>query len=209
MTASKRISYSAMRPYLRTGDIVLCSGNTLFSRIVRRVTRSEWSHCGLIVEHPDTGELCIWESTTPTEVADLELGMPVDGVQLVPMHERLRTYPGHVAVRRLDADRTREMLDALHEFRMESAGRPFDRDVFELLRAAFDSQAFGLEDNIEDLAKYFCSELLAEAYQRMGLLPPDPPSNEYTPKDFSTEVTGRLRLSAHARLSAEIHLDPE
>jgi hypothetical protein len=207
--ARKPTPYSAMRPYLRTGDIVLCSGNALFSRIVRRVTGSEWSHCGMIIEHEITGELCIWESTTPTEVADIETGVPVSGVQLVPLQRRLQSYSGHVAVRRLEATRTREMLDALHDFRAEAAGKPFDKDIFELLRAAFDDDGVGLEDNVEDLAAYFCSELLAEAYQRMGLLPPNPPSNEYTPKDFSSEMPGRLRLPHRVRLCAEIRIDPE
>jgi hypothetical protein len=39
--------------------------------------------------------------------------------------------------------------------------------------------------NKEDLSSLFCSELVAEAYQKMGLLTEQLPSNEYIPKDFS------------------------
>jgi hypothetical protein len=55
-----------------------------------------------------------------------------------------------------------------------------------LLRAAF-SGWFGASRG-ERLNSLFCSELVAEAYQAMGLLPESPPgrpSNEYTPRDFA------------------------
>ncbi len=52
----------------------------------------------------------------------------------------------------------------------------------ELVKAAYDGP-FGR--NTEDLSSLFCSELVAEAYQRLGLLSEAKPANEYTPADFS------------------------
>ena len=49
-------------------------------------------------------------------------------------------------------------------------------------KAAYDGP---LGHNEEDLSSLFCSELVAEAYQRIGLLTSAMPSNEYTPKDFA------------------------
>jgi len=63
--------------------------------------------------------------------------------------------------------------------------------------------------NQKDLTSLFCSELLAETYIRMGLLPEDPkhPSNEYTPKDFSSDAPATaLPLQKGAKLSKEIIL---
>ena len=57
-----------------------------------------------------------------------------------------------------------------------------------MIKAAYDGP---LGHNQEDLSSLFCSELVAEAYQRLGLLPKPPqglPSNEYTPRDFAKNI---------------------
>ena len=66
--------------------------------------------------------------------------------------------------------------------RREVAGREYEQDTLELIKAAYDGP-FG--HNEEDISSLFCSELVAEAYQRLGLLSEEKPSNEYTPADFS------------------------
>jgi len=55
----------------------------------------------------------------------------------------------------------------------------------ELLKSAYDGP-FG--KNEEDLSSLFCSELVAEAYQRLGLLTEGTPSNEFTPADFGGDI---------------------
>jgi hypothetical protein len=70
--------------------------------------------------------------------------------------------------------------------RKELSRKPYERSQIELLKAAYDG--FGGASSGEDLSSLFCSELVAEGYQAMGLLPEFPaglPSNEYTPIDFS------------------------
>lgn len=62
------------------------------------------------------------------------------------------------------------------------AGREYEQDQIELIKAAYDGP---LGRNSEDLTSLFCSELVAEAYQRLGLLSEEKPSNEYTPAEFS------------------------
>lgn len=62
------------------------------------------------------------------------------------------------------------------------------KNKLELIKAAYGGW---LGDNKENLSSLFCSELVAEAYQRMGLLPEVgsahkvKPSNEYTSRFFS------------------------
>lgn len=92
------------------------------------------------------------------------------------------------------------MLETLSQFRQEMKGRPYEEDEIELIKAAYDGP---LGRNTEDLRSLFCSELVAEAYQRMGLLSDAQPANEYTPKDFSDE--GELVL-LKGKLGKEIRL---
>jgi hypothetical protein len=58
----------------------------------------------------------------------------------------------------------------------------------------------------EDLTRVFCSELVAAAYQHLGLLDQYPPAGGYAPKDFSSEQTdsAALLLLKGAQLSDEI-----
>jgi hypothetical protein len=94
------------------------------------------------------------------------------------------------------------MRAALLAFYQEARGRPYERNRLELFRSVYDGP---LGDNRkEDDTSFFCSELVAEAYQRMGLLPPNPPANEYTPHDFSSERKKPLPLQLGATLGPEV-----
>jgi len=50
-----------------------------------------------------------------------------------------------------------------------------------------------------------CAEIVAVTDQRMGLLPPTPPANAYTPGDFSTEHE-KVRLLQGATLGPQREL---
>lgn len=186
------MTYEDLRPTLDTGDIVLFAGKGGISASIKWFTRSRWSHVGMVVFLREMELLAVWEATTLCNIADVLTGVATKGVQLVPLSERLRRYPGEIAIRR---------LVELAALRQALRGRPYERRVLDLVRAAYDGWAGA---NAENLSSLFCSELVAEAYQTMGLLPPDPPSSEYTPHDWSTD---RLPLPANYRLGDAICLD--
>jgi hypothetical protein len=50
-----------------------------------------------------------------------------------------------------------------------------------------------------------CAEVLARTYQRMGLLPPEPPPNGYAPRDFSEQHT-KLHLLRGATLGPQVEV---
>ena len=56
----------------------------------------------------------------------------------------------------------------------------------QLVRAAYGG------NETEDLSSLFCSQLIAAAYQRLGLLPQDTLSNNFVPSDFGTDLCHRL-----------------
>lgn len=182
-------AYANARKKLRTGDVVLFSGKGGISTGIKWFTNSKWSHVGMVVRVPEWDMVLLWESTTLSNVADIQSGKAVKGVQLVSLSDRLKTYDGAVSVRRLDGvERDATFNNTLTTLRRELQGRPYERDETELLLSAVDG--FGLVTNDRDLSSLFCSEMVAEAYQRLGLLPKDPPSNEYTPRDF--DVNGAV-----------------
>ena len=179
-----------LRAVLRTGDLVLFSGKGGASAGIKWATFSRWSHVGLVVVLPEYDFVTVWESSTTTTLLDLDTRQLNKGVQLAPLSARLAQYEGAVAIRRLSGvDFGTEDIGRLMQLRRELAGRPYEEDKLELIKAAWD-HTFGA--NSEDLSSLFCSELVAEAYQCLGLLGPDKPSNEYVPADFSTARTQPL-----------------
>ncbi len=86
------------------------------------------------------------------------------------------------------------MRSALLNFYDEARNRPYERNRLELLRSIYDGP-LGRNRRIGN-ASYFCSELVAESYQRMGLLPERPLANEYTQAEFAEGWSLPLQLGA-------------
>ena len=126
-------------------------------------------------------------------MVDIDTGAVVRGVGLVPLEDKLRTgWCSPVAVRQLDiSDEHRKEIDEVAiELRCKYKGRLYEEHPTELIKAAVDIgedyiPLFKNEGGEKSLETIFCSELVALAYQRFGLLEEDPPANEYTPEDFA------------------------
>ena len=132
-------------------------------------------------------------------------------MELLPLrHKIFSGWYDRVAVRRL-ADITpeqrkqiyAEMLELRHTFQ----GKPYEKSKWELLLSSLDIQegflSF-LRNQHEDLSSLFCSELVAAAYQRLGLLGKEKLSNEYTPDDFTSARNLQLNFG---RLEPEEYID--
>ena len=181
--AKPKVYNEQMRAKLKTGDVILFSGKGGISAGIKWATLSRWSHVGMIVVLPEYDFVTVWESTTLSSLVDLDTNVPHKGVQLVPLSSRIEGYGGDVAVRQLEGVTfDTEDVKKLMALRRELAAKDYEQNKIELIKAAYDGP---LGRNAEDLSSLFCSELVAEAYQRLGLISEDKPSNEYTPADFS------------------------
>ncbi|MDP2226562.1 MAG: hypothetical protein Q8J78_03685 [Moraxellaceae bacterium] len=187
--------------HLESGDLVLFSGRTFAARLVQCWTGSYWSHVGIVIRMPEYGNVpLLWEATRANKVADIHRGACRDGVQLVPLAEKLASYTGEVAVRRLvDDGHGHCRYQCLRPLLQEWQALPYCNFVFKQLRVWWRGH---------EAAPFrhggFCSELVAEVYQRLSLLPLDKPPMDYVPRDFGPEASLSLlrgRLSPLALLS--------
>lgn len=178
------MKYDTIRDQLKTGDLVLFSGEGLLSKIVKVATNSKWSHIGLIIYDEAFDMLTVWESTTLSNTKDMISNQFVRGVQITPLSNRLLNYKGEMAVRILRNRVTAPYQKKLAKLRRELRGRDYEHNKLDLLLAAYDGP-FGFAK--EDLSSVFCSELVAAAYMAMDLLLTGATSaSEYTPADFSS-----------------------
>jgi hypothetical protein len=195
-------AFAELRPTLDSGDVLLFSGESRFSRGIKRLTGSHWSHSALVARPQAGGHLLLWEATLDTDLADVDTHEIAEGVHLYDLEHWIRHYGGETAIRPLRVERTEAMREALLAFYYEARDRPYERNRLELFRSVYDGPLG--RNRKPDLTSFFCSELVAEAYQRMGLLPTSPPSNEYTPLDFSSERKTQLALLLGATLGPEV-----
>lgn len=177
-------SYNQVRDELKTGDLVLFSGKGFISRLIQFGTRSKWSHVGMVIKIKELDFVALFESTTLSNIKDINTNTLKRGVQLVPLSERITKYDGEVAIRQLNKALTDDQINYLVQFRKNMQGKAYESSNLELIKSALD-QFNSLTLNAEDLSTVFCSELVAEAYQSIGLLSEITPSNEFTPSDFA------------------------
>ena len=156
-----------------------------------------------------------------TGLVDVGSGEVLNGVELLPLKNKIFSgWYDRVAIRRLTGiskeDRDR-MYTQLLDFRKEIQGRPYEKNKLELILSAIDfheDYLSFLSNTEEDLSSLFCSELVAEAYKRMGLIETAKNSNEFTPDDFSSKnkkhiemKMGKLEMEEYVELKFDLLLD--
>jgi hypothetical protein len=152
-----KAAYDAIRPRLKTGDVVFFGGyDGWLSRLIRWGTLSSYSHAA-IVWRADGDRLLLMESTTLLGKA---------GVQRTYLSERAADYRGIVDIAPLSSDARRSFdADACAEFLASVEGRPYDTWGAGL-------SGLGQYLRIPGRERYnalFCSELVDAAHRAGGL----------------------------------------
>jgi cell wall-associated NlpC family hydrolase len=160
LTSRPPVSYDDIRSSLRTGDIVFCSGTYFFSKAIRLVTKSVWSHVGMIYRDDFLDRIFILESET------------MIGVRIAPLskylkdyHGRRKPYRGRMFVARLEPEVPPEAMKKAVSFGMDQLTKPYDN--WEILRVAI-RILLGVGRKSRD-RKYICSELVYEAFHKAGI----------------------------------------
>jgi hypothetical protein len=143
---------------LKTGDLVLFTGQGLARGLARWFNRSPWTHVGLVLRGADAAEPLLWEALS---------GGPRRGTVAAPLATRMARARGSISVRCLNRPLARSHWERLETLRQEVADRARPRGLFDLIGAADDGWIGARRDNLGDPTD---GELVAEAYQRIGLL---------------------------------------
>jgi len=164
---------------LDVGDIILFNNSELIRHTIKIATGSEWDHIGLVAKTKGRKGLFLLEAVN-------------DGVRLFNLCLRLDFYreTAKLGIRKLLADKTPEMIAALVDFVEESIGKPYS-SMMDVVRSYNGTI-------LTDDQSYFCSQLVAVAYQRMGLLSKDMPANLFLPVHFEIDERREERPPAPA-----------
>jgi hypothetical protein len=196
------VRYEDLEPRLCTGDLFLFHGGSRRSRIIETATGSEFSHIGMVVRAQDGKLPLLWQSDPRPVTEDLVDNAEHGGAQLNELSAALAVmtspdYGDTPYVRQLIVeaapDLDEEVLRAIASM---------DATSFPSLLKILKEWVLGHLHVSTSEKRMYCAEVLAHTYQRMGLLPPDPPANAYSPRDFS-EQHEKLRLLRGASLGPQ------
>lgn len=150
--------YKIIRNELQTGDLIFCSGNYFFSKLIQKFTKSVWSHVGIIYKDEKLNRILVLESEK------------LYGVRLAPLskyvkdyHGKNKPYKGKVIIARVNA--TTDYKQAI-SFGMDELTKPYDN--VEVIRIAI-RILFGITRR-ETNRNYICSELVQECFKKENII---------------------------------------
>jgi len=175
-------------------------------RILGKAERieSRWTQSALLLRWSDTDRFVVFESTLKAHALPLGETTERSGVQRTWLDEKLERYPGFVAVRRLSKRLTQAMEERLLKYAETVDRRAFGTLTPSVIRAMGEKRRIPF-----DASSYLCSQLVASAFDEIGLLVETQATGaygvaSYSPTDFSSQRRNRVLLGYD--LGVEIYL---
>jgi hypothetical protein len=180
---------------LKTGDIVLVARPALLRWLPGRLGRPRWQHVALVVRDAEHAEPMIWEAAPA--------GAAGPAVRLRRLAKRLDQHPGRIGVRRLNRALEPALSARLAAWRAGLAAQHNEHSLLDLMAAGEDGWLGGEQASLD---APLAAELVAQAYQRLGLLDGSErkgrPAAEFAVRDFGEGHD--LRLQRGFALGPEI-----
>jgi hypothetical protein len=190
--------YPDLRPLLRSGDLLLCSGSYWFSKLLRTATESCWSHVGLVMRLEEVDRVMVLESVERF------------GVRTVPLTKYLNDYDseGHpyqggmvLARHRSFAERANpDVMRQLGRAAVDRFGYAYSGDQIARIAARITASRLGAHQEWPELKRrgdYICSEYVSDCYHSVGIQIKADRRGFVAPADFARdpaiELLGVLR----------------
>jgi hypothetical protein len=186
-----RQAYDDIRQSVRSGDVLLASGEYMFSKLIQRATNSCWSHVAFIMRLDIIDRVMVLES------------IEGKGVRTVPLSEYVKNfegtgegYKGRLAIARhadFESRATEQSLKAMAQFAVDRFARPYDEEEIARITARIVGSALGFKKGeIKRNEEYICSEYVYECYSQLGLNITYDERGFVAPADFSRDKRMQL-----------------
>lgn len=165
--------YNDIKQHIRPGDLIAFGGNSLFSKWAKLTTWSGVTHVGAVTgchTCPDTNKVLrhdLFEATVRNRLR---------GVMVNPLQERLEEYEGDIwwlPLHRKPGERFLKAEQMMKQFIASENGKNYD--IWQLFGSTVDffdhhPWLWRLTRNLKCEHEWFCSELIAELYNRTGVV---------------------------------------
>lgn len=184
--AHSKLSYSECRHHMQPGDIIAFGGNSLFSKWAKLTTRSKVSHVAVVMQ---TQMRASQDTRFFNQVIEATDYNGRSGVMVNRLSDRVQDYDGDIWWLPLGQPAREQFAQgeqAFFDFLFDQKGKKYD--IWQLFGSAVDVTddlpiLKSLSKNSEDFSSWFCSELVAEALERAGVVK-GVNASEVTPVDI-------------------------
>lgn len=173
-------SYDRVRSEVRTGDLLLCSGTSTFSEIIKAATDSDFSHVGFIVRADVIDRIFVFESVESVGVRPVVLSSYVNNYLASG-----KGYPGRVMIARHNKFAELADMKKFMQFGADHFSYPFDKDEIMRITGRILASKLGLvHDDLKRDKEYICSEYVFETFAAIGIHYEHDPRGFVLPSDF-------------------------
>jgi Orthopoxvirus protein of unknown function (DUF830). len=180
-----RLSYDQIRPLLRSGDVLLCSGTAFFSRLIQRKTGSRYSHVGLFWKNDEAERVMVYESVESKGVINNPFSRYLSNYK-----GEGQPYPGRMFIARHDGFACLTPADrmAFLQFAIDVQGHEYDSHEITRIAVAIASPELAWDPAFPEVTvgkRYICSVYAGDALQTVRLGVPHDPRGFLAPADFA------------------------
>lgn len=183
-------TYQSIRPDLRSGDILLCSGTSFISTLIQKATHSVWSHVAFILKLEAINRIMVLESVESI------------GIRTVPLSSYIENYngsgtgyPGKVLIAR-HQEFNSSLIKNLSQNAVDLLGYPYDTQEILRIAGRISSKFLGFTPPTANVIgqdnAYICSEYAYVCYESVGINIQYDQNGYVTPADFAKtqEING-------------------
>lgn len=176
--------YARVRGLVQDGDLLLCSANDPFSRMIRWSTGSPWSHMALAYRIQPLDRLMVFEAVAKLGVRTVPLSLFITRTS-----GGIQPYPGRILLAR---DRRMQQvglrrLKAMYDFAFAALGKEFA--TTEILKIAarilLGRLDIRMPRRLGPTDEFICSEYIARCFAKAGLEIPWDGLGFVAPCDFA------------------------
>jgi hypothetical protein len=176
------LDYDDARSEIRSGDILLCSGSSIFSTLIQKATNSIWSHVGFVMRLDAIDRVMVLESVESIGVRTVPLSSYATNYNATG-----KGYPGQILIAR-HSQFNPANIPNLSENAIDLFGYPYDTQEIVRIAARIGMKAFGFNSQsqaVQPGRAFICSEYAYDCYHSVGLTIDYDSSGFVSPADFA------------------------
>jgi hypothetical protein len=187
LTTLRPESYDEIRKQVRDGDLLLCSANDVFSRLIRWATKSRWSHVAIAFRMEEIDRVMVLECVEKMGVRAVPLS-----AFIARTSNGVEPYPGRILLARhqgMSAKSRNQPMRRMAAFAFDRLGDRFSKaEVNKIaLRVVLGRFKRRLHPSLGPKDEFICSEYVARCLETVGIKIPWDGLGFIAPADFARD----------------------
>jgi hypothetical protein len=178
------IPYVSLRQQIKSGDILICSGSSFFSNLIKDATKSVWSHVAFILHLPEIDRLMVLESVETIGVRTVPLSSYINNY-----NASFLPYPGRIFIAR-HQHFEKDKIISLSKRAFDLLGYPYNKQEILTIASRVGLHSLGIKEKAKNgryKNAYICSEYVSECFQSIGIPIVCDPQGYIIPADYARD----------------------